>query len=64
MKAGSPFGPFWNYLGVEFSSTQFYNITYAPEVSVMWQNYFPPSRFPVLAFKGAPATFPVTKVTR
>lgn len=57
MKEGNPFGPFWDGLGVDFNSTITYSTSYQdPE---MWKTKFPVDIYPVLALKGAPASFPM-----
>jgi len=57
-KDGNPFGPFWDHFNISFSSS----IMYAPlsftEVD-RWGERFPSSLYPVLAFTGPPAAFPV-----
>ncbi|XP_077561382.1 GDP-fucose protein O-fucosyltransferase 1-like isoform X2 [Haemaphysalis longicornis] len=62
-KEGNPFGPFWDTFGVEFDASEFY----APlqydihhrDMARRWRDTYPSERFPVLAFVGAPANFPV-----
>ncbi|XP_077552460.1 GDP-fucose protein O-fucosyltransferase 1-like [Haemaphysalis longicornis] len=62
-KEGNPFGPFWDTFGVEFDASEFY----APlqydihhgDMARRWRDMYPSERFPVLAFVGAPANFPV-----
>ena len=62
-KDGNPFGPFWDAFGVTFDGSQ----TYGPlsydvhhsSAAEEWRQHFPASEFPVLAFTGAPASFPV-----
>ncbi|KAL5499922.1 hypothetical protein EMCRGX_G011394 [Ephydatia muelleri] len=64
MKNGNPFGPFWTDLGVNFDSSEFSQLGYDvddPSTLKIWQERYPPDKHPVLAFKGAPATFPVLR---
>ncbi|XP_045193039.2 GDP-fucose protein O-fucosyltransferase 1-like isoform X2 [Mercenaria mercenaria] len=61
-KEGNPFGPFWDTFNVEFDSSEFYQPLYHDvthsEIK-RWKERYPVSKFPVLAFTGAPASFPV-----
>ncbi|XP_041359542.1 GDP-fucose protein O-fucosyltransferase 1-like [Gigantopelta aegis] len=57
MKEGNPFGPFWDGLKVDFDDYVIYNIGYSDTNT--WQKVYPPAKYPVMAFKGAPASFPV-----
>lgn len=63
MKHGSPFKEFWDNLEVEFDSTVFYDITYSQPDIPLWKEMYPSTKYPVLAFKGAPASFPVQAVS-
>ena len=63
LKIGSPFKPFWDHLNVDFDSTESYNITYASTDRKLWSSYYPAKEYPVLAMKGAPASFPVQPVS-
>ncbi|XP_052777163.1 GDP-fucose protein O-fucosyltransferase 1-like [Mya arenaria] len=57
MKEGNPFGPFWDELGVNFDSMKAFTVAYhEPE---RWVQRFSPSEYPVVALKGAPASFPM-----
>ncbi|XP_067678470.1 GDP-fucose protein O-fucosyltransferase 1-like [Haliotis asinina] len=57
MKEGNPFGPFWDGLNVDFVDYVIYNIGY--DYTQSWIDSYPASKYPVMAFKGAPASFPV-----
>ncbi|XP_013394458.1 GDP-fucose protein O-fucosyltransferase 1 [Lingula anatina] len=64
-KDGNPFGPFWNTFNVDFDSSEFYGPLYydshRTSTAKAWHKKYPVSRYPVLAFTGAPASFPVNK---
>lgn len=67
MKEGNPFKPFWDELEVDFDEKIVYHLgTHAqdPYERDKWQLEFPPSSHPVLAFRGAPASFPVEEHNR
>lgn len=62
-KEGNPFGPFWdtfnvNFVGSEFYSPLHYDV-YHHNMAQQWNIKYPPAKWPVLAFTGAPASFPV-----
>jgi peptide-O-fucosyltransferase len=59
MKEGNPFGPFWNELNVDFVDTIAYYLNYDEYSIDQWNQLFPSDRYPVLALKGAPASFPM-----
>lgn len=62
-KEGNPFGPFWDTFRVDFDASEFYAPlhydVHRGDTAQRWNNKYPPSRWPVLAFTGAPASFPV-----
>ncbi|KAF6214595.1 hypothetical protein GE061_009338 [Apolygus lucorum] len=62
-KEGNPFGPFWDTFDVDFVSSQFYGPlhydVHHSDVAFKWRQAYPSDEFPVLAFAGAPASFPV-----
>ncbi|EFA03399.2 GDP-fucose protein O-fucosyltransferase 1 [Tribolium castaneum] len=62
-KEGNPFGPFWDTFNVDFVGSEFYNPfhydTYHHNMAKQWHERYPPATWPVLAFTGAPASFPV-----
>ncbi|KAH9628793.1 hypothetical protein HF086_004953 [Spodoptera exigua] len=64
-KSGNPFGPFWDNFGIEFMDSEFYGpLNYDAHNKIMidkWKNKYPSTTWPVLAFTGAPASFPVQK---
>jgi len=65
-KDGSPFGPFWDNFKIDFVKSEFYgpNMFFNTESSQeksKWLKKFPSDKYPVLAFTGAPAQFPVIK---
>ncbi|KAK8386089.1 hypothetical protein O3P69_010667 [Scylla paramamosain] len=67
-KEGNPFGPFWDTFGVDFVGSEFYRgLTYDVHHQSMadkWNDLYPASKWPVLAFTGAPASFPVQENNR
>lgn len=62
-KEGNPFGPFWDTFNIDFVGSERYSPLqfdiYRGDTSKKWQKKYPPSDWPVLAFVGAPASFPV-----
>ncbi|CDW52709.1 GDP fucose protein O fucosyltransferase 1 [Trichuris trichiura] len=67
MKQGEPSTSFWNEFGINFVGSEFFNFqglsTDILDIhsQFAWRDIYPPDVFPVLAFKGAPAHFPVSK---
>ncbi|KAJ0181805.1 hypothetical protein K1T71_002527 [Dendrolimus kikuchii] len=64
-KSGNPFGPFWDTFNIEFVGSEFYGpLNYDAHNNIMmekWRKKYPYNKWPVLAFTGAPASFPVQK---
>ncbi|KAG7196660.1 hypothetical protein KM043_015997 [Ampulex compressa] len=62
-KDGNPFGPFWDTYGIDFVSSEFYGPlhydVYHTDMAVQWRRRYPAGSWPVLAFTGAPASFPI-----
>jgi len=61
-KDGSPFGPFWNHFHVDFDKSIMFsplNFQTNDNNLLKWRKTYPPSIYPVIAFTGAPASFPV-----
>ncbi|KAF7283466.1 hypothetical protein GWI33_000549 [Rhynchophorus ferrugineus] len=67
-KEGNPFGPFWDSYGVDFVGSEFYGPLHydiSKDIDLkMWTNKYPPGKWPVLAFSGSPASFPVSLENR
>ncbi|XP_059048871.1 GDP-fucose protein O-fucosyltransferase 1 [Achroia grisella] len=64
-KSGNPFGPFWDSFNIDFVGSEFYGpLNYDAHNVVMmekWKLKYSSDTWPVLAFTGAPASFPVQK---
>lgn len=64
-KSGNPFGPFWDTFSVTFVGSKTYGPihfdVHHPGMGDEWSKKFPADTWPVLAFTGAPASFPVQK---
>lgn len=64
-KSGNPFESFWDTYGVDFTASEFYAPlnydVYHHDMASKWNAAYPPSDWPVLAFVGAPASFPIQK---
>ncbi|XP_026277927.1 GDP-fucose protein O-fucosyltransferase 1 [Frankliniella occidentalis] len=62
-KEGNPFGPFWDTFNIDFVGSEFYGPLhydiYHSDMASRWAENYPPGEWPVLAFTGAPASFPV-----
>lgn len=63
-KSGNPFGPFWDTFSINFVGSKTYGPDlhydiHHPGVAEEWMRKFPGKNWPVLAFTGAPASFPV-----
>lgn len=62
-KEGNPFGPFWDHFNIDFTGSEFYGPlhydTYHSDMTKQWNKKYPATNWPVLAFAGAPASFPV-----
>lgn len=64
-KSGNPFGPFWDTFNIEFKKSEFYAPLHYDihndDMVKKWKIRYPSNVWPVLAFTGAPASFPVQK---
>lgn len=62
-KDGNPFASFWDTFKIDFVGSEFYGPlhfdVHHSEIALKWQAKYKPSEWPVLAFTGAPASFPV-----
>lgn len=63
-KEGNPFGPFWDefkidFIGSEFFAPLHYDAWHTPDLIDKWNEKYSSKEWPVLAFTGAPASFPV-----
>jgi len=65
-KEGNPFGPYWDHFGIDFDYSSFYGekgLYYCglddTRMIKRWKEEYPADKFPVLAFTGTPASFPV-----
>lgn len=62
-KEGNPFFSFWDTFKIDFVTSEFfgplnYDIKWQ-QMDRKWNERYPPAEWPVLAFTGAPAAFPV-----
>lgn len=64
-KSGNPFESFWDTYNIDFPTSEFYAPlnydVYHHDMVSKWHEKYPPSKWPVLAFVGAPASFPIQK---
>lgn len=65
-KSGNPFESFWDTYGVDFAGSEYYaplnyDVHHVRGMAAKWRDKYPPSEWPVLAFVGAPASFPIQK---
>ncbi|KAE9548071.1 hypothetical protein FO519_008714 [Halicephalobus sp. NKZ332] len=65
-KEGNPFGPFWDHSGINFVRDEYYSEKVASGTDIgrwtakkEWDESYPPSEFPVIAFTGSPGSFPI-----
>ncbi|EDW60599.2 GDP-fucose protein O-fucosyltransferase 1 [Drosophila virilis] len=62
-KDGNPFGPFWDTYNIDFVASEFYGPlhfdVHHSAIATKWQQSYTADKWPVLAFTGAPASFPV-----
>ncbi|XP_025833903.1 GDP-fucose protein O-fucosyltransferase 1-like [Agrilus planipennis] len=62
-KEGNPFGPFWDTFSIDFVASEFYSPLHYDvhhhDMAKQWNERYPSREWPVLAFTGAPASFPV-----
>ncbi|XP_055384488.1 GDP-fucose protein O-fucosyltransferase 1 [Condylostylus longicornis] len=67
-KDGNPFGPFWDTYNIDFVKSEFFGPlhfdVHHSDVAAKWSQKYPSSNWPVLAFTGAPASFPVQMENR
>ncbi|XP_061401462.1 GDP-fucose protein O-fucosyltransferase 1 [Musca vetustissima] len=67
-KEGNPFGPFWDTYDIDFVESEFYGPlhfdVHHSNMPERWNEKYPPAKWPVIAFTGAPASFPVQKENR
>lgn len=62
-KDGNPFGSFWDTYNIDFVKSEFYGPlhydVHHTDMAVQWKRQYPALHWPVLAFTGAPGSFPV-----
>jgi peptide-O-fucosyltransferase len=63
-KEGNPFFSFWDTFSIDFVSSEFFGPSLNYDVihrgmDVLWNEKYSPEKWPVIAFTGAPAAFPV-----
>ncbi|GFO49557.1 GDP-fucose protein o-fucosyltransferase 1 [Plakobranchus ocellatus] len=63
-KEGNPFGPFWDWFKIDFDESvvfgPLYYDTHNHAAMHQWKIQYRPEEYPVLAFVGPPAPFPVS----
>ncbi|KAJ8033612.1 GDP-fucose protein O-fucosyltransferase 1 [Holothuria leucospilota] len=73
MKNGNPFGPFWNGFNIDFDDYVRFDMSNQADITnkermgwmkQQWDEKFPASEHPVIAFRGAPASFPMVPGNR
>ncbi|KAI5737591.1 hypothetical protein M8J76_014931 [Diaphorina citri] len=67
-KEGNPFGPFWDTYGIDFVGSEFYGPlhydVHHSDIAEHWKMRYPSDDWPVIAFTGAPGSFPVQDENR
>lgn len=67
-KEGNPFGPFWDEFNIDFVNSEYFGPlnydVFHQNMDEQWQQKYPANRWPVIAFTGAPAVFPVQMENR
>jgi peptide-O-fucosyltransferase len=67
-KDGNPFGSFWDTFQVDFVGSEMYAPlhydVHHSNGAAKWMDKYPASEWPVIAFTGAPASFPVQEENR
>ncbi|XP_075212850.1 O-fucosyltransferase 1 isoform X2 [Lycorma delicatula] len=67
-KEGNPFGPFWDTFNIDFVGSEFYGPlhydVHHSDMNAKWNEKYPSDKWPVLAFAGAPGSFPVQSENR
>lgn len=63
-KSGNPFGPFWDTFEIDFVKSEFFGPklnydVYHHDMANKWAERYPSDKWPVIAFTGAPASFPI-----
>ncbi|XP_058835120.1 GDP-fucose protein O-fucosyltransferase 1 [Topomyia yanbarensis] len=63
-KSGNPFGPFWNTFEIDFAGSEFFGPklnydVYHHDMATKWNEKYPANKWHVIAFTGAPASFPI-----
>uniref|UniRef100_F6PLX9 GDP-fucose protein O-fucosyltransferase 1 n=2 Tax=Ciona intestinalis TaxID=7719 RepID=F6PLX9_CIOIN len=61
-KSGNPFGPFWDNFKIDFPASEgFPTHLHFHSSKKEWDSVYPATSHPVLAFMGAPASYPVNE---